>query len=114
IQPLAILACHLFLSKDASRQQYRRQHFVQIVRDAACQSTNGLHTLRTEELRLDQCLFGNVGVDDQRRLRMTSFVTQDSRSALDADLPGLFSHLTHLSRTLAVLSEADWIFGNRC
>ena len=54
IQPLAILACHLFLPKDASCQQHRRQHFVQIVRDAACQSANGFHTLRTEELRLEQ------------------------------------------------------------
>ena len=54
IQPLAILAFHLFRPKDASRQQHRRQHFVQIVHDAACQSANGFHTLRTEELRLEQ------------------------------------------------------------
>src|SRR6266571_2230552 len=45
---------------------------------------------------------------------MTSFVTQDSRSALNDDLPGVFSDLTHLDRTLAVLSETTWVFGNRC
>ena len=68
-QPLLYALVRDFQLEHLHGHQDRREHVVEVVRDAACERADTLHALRAQELRLHFFALGHVRVDDEDGLR---------------------------------------------
>ncbi len=77
-------------AQELDGHQNRREHIVQVVRNAAGQSTDALHALGAEELGLEALFLGDVGVDRENGLGPAVRVPHQGPADLHRDVAAIF------------------------
>src|SRR5947209_952854 len=104
-QPLLYALVRDFQLEHLHGHQDRREHVVEVVRDAAGERADTLHALRAEKLRLHFFALGDVGIDDENGLRLFAVVAHERPATLNRDLRSRLRPLAHLAAPLALLAD---------
>src|SRR5450759_3542969 len=83
----------------------RREHVVEIVRDAPGQRADALHALRAQELLLELRALRDVGVDDEHGGGAPGLVLHQGPAAFDDQASPVLAHLRELAHPVPVLEE---------
>ncbi len=101
-QVLQLLGIGLPFLQEGDRDQDRREHVVQVVRDASDEGADALDPLGAQQMLFESFALGDVGVDGQDSVRLSAIAAEQGPAALDQHSLVVAGHLAELPRPGAI------------